>query len=195
MYWGGFLCVFATSPSSSRLGSGVKWIGLDILTAIQFTTHALMTYHGVWFIWYAYDQVFARMPCGTYHFYFAPLLDPSPSFWFVRDFLTQLIFPLAFSLLLIVPFTGLLLTSEIKNSVQGSATYQIIFPGTNEQLEENASQPPVLLSLRSRIMQRLKRQYRGLRKFYGSIREEFSLPANGRSGIRLITPIDIKDRR
>lgn len=195
MYWGGFLSVFATSPSSTQLGSGVKWVGLDILTAIQFTTHALMTYHGVWFIWYAYDQVFARMPCGTYHFYIAPLLDPSPSFWFVRDFLTTLICPLAFPLLLIFPFTALLLTSEIKKSVRGSAIYHIIFPKTNEQLEENVSQLPVLPSLRSRIVQRLRWHYRRLKAFYGLIRGKFSLPVHGRSGIRLITPVDIKDRR
>ena len=135
------------------------------------------------------------MPCGTYHFFFAPLLDPSPILWFVRDFLTQLTFPIACSLLLVFPLMALLLASEIKKSIRGSALYQAIFPETNEQSEDTVSQPPRLLPLRLRLVERLKRLYHILRNRYGLVREFFELPAYSRSGIRLITPMDIKHRR
>ena len=51
MYWGGYVCVFASSPCSVRLGSDFKWLGLDWIFFLQFTTHMLMTYHGIWFVW------------------------------------------------------------------------------------------------------------------------------------------------
>ena len=80
MYLGGYICVFDTAPCSIKLGSEMKWIKIDWRTVLLFTTHALMYYHGIWFIWYGYDRVFSRMPCGTYHFFVIPLLDPSEVF-------------------------------------------------------------------------------------------------------------------
>ena len=80
MYWGGFLCVFASAPCPIQLGSKSKWTKLNWTTMVLFTTHALMVYHGIWYIWYAYDQIFSRMPCGTYHFFLVPMLDPSERF-------------------------------------------------------------------------------------------------------------------
>lgn len=199
MYWGGLLCVFASSPSSTRLGSKAKWVVLDWMTGIQFMTHMLMAYHGIWFVWYAYDQIFSRMPCGTYHFFFVPVLDPSPSFWFLRDFLTQLICPLAMPLLVMFPFMGLLVASEIKKSIQVSTTYQMFFPTSNDlgtqQSEITAPNPSVKFSLRCRILRRLKRLYHGIRELYRQLWRLIGLPSYGGSGIRLMTPIDIKNRR
>ena len=199
MYWGGFMCVFASSPSSTRLGSEAKWVVLDWVTVIQFITHMLMTYHGIMFVWYAYDQLFSRMPCGTYQFFFVPVLDPSESFSFLRDFLTQLICPLAFLSLLVFPYTSLILASEVKKSIQDSATYQMFFPrtenGDRNQTESDAPTLPIRLSLGSRILKRLRKLYQRVGKVYRRIRTLLSLPPHSRTGIRLVTPLEVKNRR
>ena len=78
----------------------------------------LMTYHAIWFIWSAYDQVFSRMPCGTYQFFIVPMLDPSEGFWALRDFLTNIITPLTVPLLLVFPILTVLLASEIPNRLR-----------------------------------------------------------------------------
>lgn len=125
LYWGGFISVFASSPSRTRLKiKRGKWIGLDWKTAIQYTTNVLMAYHAIWFVWLAYDQVFSRMPCGTYQFLFAPVLDPSKTFCFLRDLLMQPILPLAGFFVLLVPILVFFLASEIMNSIHDSALCQ-----------------------------------------------------------------------
>ncbi len=126
MYLGGYLYVFGTAPCLIKLGSETKWIQIDWRTVLLFTTHALMYYHGVWFIWYAYDRVFSRMPYGTYHFFLIPLLDPSEVFWALRDCLNHLLIPLI-PLLSLFPFIGLLLIPEIKHAIQDSTIYQLFF--------------------------------------------------------------------
>jgi hypothetical protein len=57
---------------------------------IIFVKHMVMTYHLLFFIWYSYDEVFAKMPCGTYHFWLALMFDLSKEFARWRDFLTVL---------------------------------------------------------------------------------------------------------
>ena len=199
MYWRGFLCVFASSPSLTRLGSRSKWIELNWITVIQYTTHMLMTCHGIWFMLYAYDLVFPRMPCGTYQFFFASVLDPSESFWWLKNSMTQLLSPLALPLLLAFPFTGFLLASEVKQSVQDSSTYQMFYPRSsvaeNGQSEIGPLNPSILYTLALRISLRLKRLLRRLRRRYRKARKMFGLSKRARSRVRLITPIDIRDRR
>ncbi|KAH8886974.1 hypothetical protein GQ53DRAFT_768819 [Thozetella sp. PMI_491] len=50
-----------------------------------------MIVHGIWYMLHGYDQVFSRMPCRTYHFFLWPLLDPSWTFWKIRDYACQYI--------------------------------------------------------------------------------------------------------
>lgn len=198
MYWGGVLCVCISSPNLLRLGSKSTWIGLDWITAIQFTMHILMVYHGIWFVWYAYDQFFSRMPCGTYHFFLVPFLDPSESYWILRDYLTLLISPIATPLVFAIPLTIFLLVSEIKNSIQDSATYRTFSPKSTNPVDRSdtvLSNPTIQLSLKLRILLRLRRIYRGIRRRYGTLRTAFGLPSHGMRGIRLVTPVDIRDRR
>ena len=197
-YWGGHLCVFVTSPSYTRLGSKVKWIRLDWMTGINYLLHVLMFYHSTFFWHYGYDQFFSRMPCGTYHFFFAALLDPSKSFWHCRDVLTVIIFPARVALMLIIPIVILVLISEIKSSIYESPVFQNLCiylrgsgrPNSETVLAIDAAQA----SLSSRLRHRFRassflwvRPYRGLRGWV-------HLPHNSREGIRLITPLDIKER-
>lgn len=199
MYWGGFLCVFALSPSETRLGPEAKWAKLDWVSVIHFIMHMLMTYHGIWFIWHAYDQVFSRMPCGTYQFFFVPVLDPSKSFWILRDVMTQLMCPLASQLLLLFPLFGLLFLAEVKQSIQDSAIYQMFFPKAsnpdNRGWETLSSSPSAQLSPDSRVFQWLRRLHCMLRRLYRRFRRAFSLPPFSRSGIPLLTPINVRDQR
>ena len=192
MYWGGYVCVFGSAPCRVRLGSEMKWIKLDWTTMILLTTHALMIYDGAWFVCYAYDQVFSRMPCGTYHFFFLPVLDPSQGFWTLRDYLTHMLLFFIPALLTFIPFFGLLLASEVKDTVQHSATYEFLFPKTNisgreqpQPIEQNASvkTSPGL------------GDYFFITRPYRKFREMMFLPSHSRGGIRLVTPIDIRVRR
>ena len=192
MYWAGYVCVFASAPCQVRLGSEIKWIKLDWTAVILFITHFLMIYHGVWFVWHAYDQVFSRMPCGTYHFFLIPILDPSQGFWTLRDYLTLLMIPFIPTVLAAFPFIGLLLASEVKYTIQHSATYQTLFSkpsvsncDRHRNTEYNASKQ---ISLGLRVSLFISREYR---VFRGMV----CLPSHSRGGIRLVTPIDVKDRR
>ena len=189
MYWGGFVCVFASSPSPIKLGSKIEWIGLDWITAILFVKHMLMTYHGIWFIWSAYDQVFSRMPCGTYQFFLVPMLDPSEGFWALRDFLTNLITPFTLPLLLVFPFLGVLLASEIKHSIQNGATYQMFFP---RSIKSRGKQPQ---NTEANASAEISADSGVFLEIYREVRQVFRLPSHGRSGIRLVTPLDIESRR
>ncbi|KAJ9604870.1 hypothetical protein H2200_010985 [Cladophialophora chaetospira] len=199
MYWGGFVCAFASSPCQVKLGSKVKWVGLHWSTVILYLTHMLMTYHAIWFVWYAYDHVFSRSPCGTYHYFILPMRDPSERFWALKDFLMWLMSPLAYPLLLLFRLLAVLLAAEIKQSVKTAATYQMFFPRTthasNSQQQPADSESSKQLSLRLRVYSWLSCFYSGLRFFYYVLRDMFGLPSRSRAGIRLITPIDIKHRR
>lgn len=170
MYWGGFVCVFASAPCPAQLGSEMKWIKLNWTDGILFTTHILMTYHGIWFVLYAYDQVFSRMPCGTYQFFLVPMLDPSESFWALRDYLTHLMVPWVPALMAVFPFVGLLLASEIKHSIQHSAIYQWFILRSKisdcDQAQTTGLNASAKTSLGLRIYLSIKQIYR---KFQGII--------------------------
>ena len=199
-YWGGYLCIFATSPSYTRLGSKVKWIGLDWMTGINYLLHILMFYHSTFFWQYGYDQVFSRMPCGTYHFFFAPILDPSKSFWFLRDALTVMITPVNIVLGLVIPTVSLGLMCEIKESICDSSVYQNLGiylkgsgrPNSERVLAVDAAQ----VSLSSRSRNSLSALGFFCVRLYRWFREMcLLLPPHSRGGIRLLTPLDIKQRK
>ncbi|KAG8530599.1 uncharacterized protein KY384_004637 [Bacidia gigantensis] len=199
MYWGGVFCVFMSSPSSKRLGSTIAWIRLHWTTAIYSTTHILMLYHGIFYIYYGYDQTFSRMPCGTYHFFLAPMKDPSRSFFVLRDLLTAAIAPFSFPLLFVFPFMGMLLAAEMKRTVKDSLFYQSFFltphQSSNNSAETATPTMSVQLSMRSRMVRRLKRLLGKFTKIYREIRVEIGLSPHARDGIYLVTPIDINKRR
>lgn len=192
MYWGGYLYVFATSPCSVRLGSEIKWLGLDWISVLQFTTHMLMAYHGSWFVWYTYNQVYSRMPCGTHQFFLVRMLDPSQSFFVLRDVLTNLIYPLALPLLLVFPVLGILLASELKHSIRSAAIYQMFIPQTDRSGHAQSQNTAVNVSSQPSLALRV---YLRIKTLYHRVRRFFALPSGGRRGIRLVTPLDITDRR
>ena len=192
MYWGGYICVFGSAPCPVRLGSAMKWIKLDWTTMILFTTHALMIYDGAWFVCYAYDQVFSRMPCGTYHFFFYPILDPSQGFWTLRDYVNHMLGFFIPALVILFPFVGLVSAAEVKDTVQHSAIFEFLFPKATisdrnqpQTTEQNASVKTSPGLGNNLFIARPYRKFRGM----------LNLPSHSRGGIRLVTPIDIRDRR
>lgn len=205
LYWGGVVCVFASSPSRTRLQTKTsKWIGLNWSTAIQYATNIIMVYHGIWFVWHAYDQVFARMPCGTYQFFFVPVLDPSKAFCSLRDLLMQLLSPLVFPFIPFIPTLVFVLASEINDSIQDSILFQAFFPrvssntpGNTQPVDAASAETEIRehQSLSLRILRRFGTIYHGIIRYYRVIRKILGLPPHRGRGIRLITPIDIKDRR
>ncbi|KAK5050489.1 hypothetical protein LTR84_003770 [Exophiala bonariae] len=93
MYWGGYFCVFGSAPDAITVTRASRWVKLNWTATVLFIQHMVMLYHGIWFVWCGYDQVFARMPCGTYQFLLAPMLDPSQPYKHVRDVLMILAMP------------------------------------------------------------------------------------------------------
>ena len=199
VYWGGFLCVFASAPSSTRLGPKDKWVGLNWITVIHIATHTTMIVHGITYLYYAYDQKFARMPCGTYHFFLVPLLDPSDTFWIFSDNLILLVFFVIVPIPLAISAMGLMFMPEIKQSIKDSWAYQAILTSSHGRFKQplamrtEARQSP--LPLTSRISSRTRNLYKPVRKIFDKLREDFHLPCHRRSGIWLVTSLDIKDRR
>lgn len=125
MYWGGYICVFGSAPCLIKLGNARSWMKVDWTTVIFFITHWIMAYHGVWFMIYAYDQHFPRMPCGTWHFFFAPVLDPGARFWVLRDWMSIVAIPIVAFVLIAFPLVAVLVLPEIKYAVQSSTFYQL----------------------------------------------------------------------
>lgn len=159
--------------------------------------HTLMLYHGMWFIWYAYDQVFSRMPCGTYQFFLVPVLDPSGTFCRVRDFLTPLVGSLILPLPLVIPFTCFLLASEIKDAIIHSAIYQILFPHAMQaeisQTETSASEAsPQQRRLIPRLLLSTGGKLKGLHRY---VRIGQGIPPHARRGIYYTLPIDGERRK
>jgi hypothetical protein len=191
MYWGGYICVFGSAPCAIRLGSVSTWIRLDWTAAILFTTNWIMTYHGIWYILYAYDQVFSRMPCGTYQFFFAAILDPSEVYWVLRDWLTQLAIPFIPMVLIAFPTAAVLLVPEAKHALLESAAFQLLI---NRKAASNPGQAEVA-SLITESLPLRRRMYKKIKLLHRRFRETCGLPSNRRGGIRLVTPVDVDKRR
>ena len=193
IYWGGYVCVFLSAPNPIKLGSKPTWTGITWNTMIILTLHTFMICHAVWFWAWAYDYKFPRMPCGTYHFIPFPMLDPSTIFWRSRrEFTLLILFPVLIQLMLASFMSPLLFAFEIKQTIQHSMAYKaisVLIPRRSQaQDPENirAFQNAVLPL--SRLCQILKALYQKFRKIYG-------LPGEVIPGIRLVTPVDIKQRR
>lgn len=188
MYWGGYICVFGSAPDAIAFEPETKWLKLDWTTAIIFIKHMAMTYHGLWFVWWGYDQVFARMPCGTYQFLLVPMLDPSERFGYIRDWLMVLWLPLVAPLIVVFPFLAVLLATEIKHAVQDAPIFGLLFHRRGSGPTGASVNAGTRLSLRRRMYATIKMMYSGLRRAFG-------LPPQARKGIRLITRLDVKHRR
>jgi hypothetical protein len=207
LYWGGFVCVCASAPSQTRLGGQRRWVDLDWDIAVHYTMHTFMAYHGLWFSWWGYDQAFARLPCGTYHFIFAKVLDPSVPYCYARDALSALFHCITIPLLVTIPFVIIIMAAELKASIKYSAVYRIVFGGTKghsleqgdqniQERDENISKgneseehtASVLVRLRDRCLD-------WTRSTYCTVRDMAGMPEHRLGGIRLITPVDIRHRR
>ncbi|KAI1071671.1 hypothetical protein LB507_005322 [Fusarium sp. FIESC RH6] len=178
VYWGGFACVYASAPSLTRLRGQVKWVALEWSTAIRYTLHILMACHGVWFSWWGYDQAFARMPCGTYQFMLAKFLDPSTSYSYARDFLSLALNMMATPFLLVLSVATVIMALEIKASVQNLAS------GSNGDESERYA-----AGLPTRVHDRFLSMTREVYSFVVWLMD----PSPG--DIRLITPVDVQQRR
>jgi len=192
-YWGGTICVFTSAPNETRLGDDdTRWTQLDWITAVRYISNSLMAYHGFWFTWYGYDNSYARMPCGTYQFIFGRLLDPSPSFCMVRYSLTTTMSGFFILIAIAIPLVVVLLASEIKGHVLQTFTYGSDHGSSNPVLEgSEPNQTPQTLTVSNRLLSLFRR----CKRWYGRIREIFDLPSHAQPGIRLITPLDEKNRK
>jgi hypothetical protein len=190
MFWGGHICVFGSAPCPIRLSSVSAWLRLDWMTAIVFLTLWSMTYHGIWFIWQGYDQVFARMPCGTWYSLLVPVLDPSERFWTLKDLLGALGLPVFFLVLVTFPWFTLLIVPEIKHAVQMSTMYQAFIrkcrTAQNEHGEQSTAGGKIAIS---------QRVYRKIKRLHSKLRLACSLPKRRRGGIYLVTPVEVHERR
>lgn len=192
MFWGGSVCVFISTPDLAKFRPTKTWMKLSWVLVIQFYTNMLMTYHGLWFILYAYDHVFTKMPCGTHQFFIVRTIDPSRSFWTIRTVLTTLVFTLSMPLLFTYPLTIIVFASEAAYSIREGAVFQMLFPQKDSLHSLGAQQTNSPQALELSIT---ARTYKRFRSMYSRVREHFGLPAHAQPGIRLITPADLKHRR
>ncbi|RBR08455.1 uncharacterized protein FIESC28_10255 [Fusarium coffeatum] len=127
IYWGGFACVYASAPGRIRLGVQANQVGRNWDKAIRYTMHTLMASHGIWFNWRGYDQVFARMPCGTYQFIFAKFLDPSTPYSHARDVLSMFIDMIsALFLNLFMTTTTIVVAAVVTVGIDTSSVYRML---------------------------------------------------------------------
>ncbi|KAJ3578425.1 hypothetical protein NPX13_g2136 [Xylaria arbuscula] len=203
LFWGGFFCVFVSAPSSTRLGSSKQWATFDWTMAIQYTTISLMLYHSGWFLGYAAENVFSRMPCGTYHFFFAPAKDPGRIYNILATTISIPLVSVLLMSIISIQTMGFLFIAEVKAAIQSSATYRMFFPGPlrpddSHSVDLEIAETPLTRtshSLFGQFSRRLDLVSRDFATWYCGVRIYFGLPAQSRPGIRLITPMDIKDRK
>ena len=197
-YWGGFLCVFASSPSYTRLGSQTKWIGLDWASGINYVLHTLMLYHGIFFWLYGHALSFSQMPCGTVHFFLGPLPDPSRMSRFLYNMMTICSMPLIPGIIFVPPAVTFLLASEIKKSFQYSYSYRLLLgccgfaasPGSG--IVAVTSKPT---TRGGRSLRRLTSMIYVIEPTYRQLRKSVGLPSHARAGIRLVRAVNIKQRK
>lgn len=111
----------------------------------------------------------------------------------------MIICPISITLILTIPIVSLCLMSEIKESICDSSVYQNLGihlrgsgrPDSQTVLPTDATQA----SLSSRFRIKLRALGFLCVKLYQELREWVLLPPHSRGGIRLITPIDIKQRK
>ena len=203
LYWGGFTCVCASAPSQTRLAGQKRWVSLDWDVAIHYTMHTFMACHGLWFSWWGYDQVFARLPCGTYQFIFAKFLDPSVPYCYARDVLSAVLHSITIPLLLAIPFAIMIMAAELKGSIKDSAVYRMVFCCANvhtlEQGNQNIQETDESISNGDGSEHRLAwlcdRCLGVSRSVYYMVRRMAGMPEHRLGGIRLITPVDVRHRR
>jgi hypothetical protein len=193
MFWGGYICVFGSAPCPIRLGSVSSWMRLDWMTVIVYLTLWSMSYHAFWFFWYAYDQSFARMPCGTVHWFIVPVLDPSKEFWLLRDLSEVLALPVFFIVLVAFPWFTLLIIPEFKHAIQMSAVYKIFVRKVIARGQEQ-NRPAEHAIARGKLPLH-RRMYRKIARLHRELRLACSLPGSSRGGICLVTPADVQQRR
>ncbi|KAF9873516.1 hypothetical protein CkaCkLH20_08975 [Colletotrichum karsti] len=177
-YWGGAVCVFNSAPNENRLGNSTRWTQLDWLSGVRYTSNALMFYHGFWFTFHGYDNSYAKMPCGTQQFIFGSLLDPSPAYCAVNY---------VFLVIVSVP--------EIRVYVSQTFTYYDNDPGGPDHSQEGFRSNPTLQTSIISKSPRLLRLLKWCKSWHGYFREVSGLPFHAQLGIRLITPLDVKNRK
>jgi hypothetical protein len=195
MYWGGYACVFGSSPDLIPHGSRFRWIQLNWTAVTTFVLNWIMFYHGVWFMWWAYDTTFSRMPCGTYQFFLAPLLDPSTFFGHLRDVVMSLSVFWLLPSLLNFPIIAVLAASELKHSILDSAVTKTLQSTALGAWFSNASSSMDSWTGWQNFKAYVLKTYRSLRHVYRSSRKMMGLPEKSAKGIRLITQLELEKRR
>ena len=182
----GEICVCVCLFTYIRLEQTPKWIDIDWIMMILFAMHMVMAYHAIWFMWYAYDRVFSRMPCGTFHFFFVKLSDPSKSFHLARKIFINLVHPFIDGFIFGPPLVTILLLAEIKHFVQTSAPFELVL-ATPKQSRQEALQTQIIGTERSTWRLRDSSVYLLPRKLYFSNRKKFGFPEHNHGRIHLIT--------
>lgn len=179
MYWGGYLCVYTSVPGRAHVNGAPTWVRLNGARIARYVSAFFMLVHSMWFLWYGYDQVFARLPCGTWHLLPVSLMDPSPAFCTARDTLVGVTGPLYWLLSCAIPWFMMLFLSEIRHYFGKS-----LLPESEAEEDRFTS---VARYLERRVMS-WQGRYRVFRYWAG-------LPPHTRGGIYLVTPVGIKYRR
>lgn len=204
-YWGGVLCVFVSRPSHARFGKSPQWAKLDWSTLLLYATHTMMFYHGVWFFALGYDS-FAKLPCGTWHFYPMPVLEPLGDFYSIRAAVFLLSAVLVMPWCLAIPIGWFSMGYEVLDRfdslfvVRGlkrlAEAFDRRFLGPHRHSELlGVEQHSKDLSTISKLLERITNATMRFSEFYQKMRAEFGLPPNERPGIRLVTPIKTKHHR
>lgn len=141
------------------------------------------------------------------------MLDPSQRFWDLRDTIMFFAAPLALGVAILFPAVGLAFTGVLKHTIQESALCQWFFPrhsvidGEGPESHEHGDVFPTIAVHR----ETLQDQSRGLLHYYATFADQiprlyevsfgtFSdllmpLWDGPYHGIRLITPLDVRNRR
>jgi hypothetical protein len=193
MFFGGKLCVF-TWPNLTTPKSKIKWLGMTWYRTILSILDIFMIGHGAWFWLRGYDTRFARLPCGTHHFFFVKISDPGDfgllRFFLATNFLSGLIevgfIKLAFTILFI---------REIVRSVRESDIYRGLFPRSRySQIEQrqnsNASPYFKIFEPISAFHSRVHAKYASfVARFLGIFVEAMQLKGNQKRHVELETAI------
>jgi hypothetical protein len=126
MYFGGNISVF-TWPNLTTANSQTKWLGMTWHGAIISILNIFMYGHSTWFWVWGYNTVFARLPCGTHHFFFGKISDPGAFMvlrWlFAMNSITASIWYAFLAAVFAILFIG-----EIRRSILESDIYRGLFP-------------------------------------------------------------------
>lgn len=203
LFWGSICSIYLSPRIESDIISRTSIrLGWDRLMRLALMT--LMIMHAAWFWTIGYDVQLARLPCGTYHFFFGKVQDhASPGNAWRSTYLMRVVLLSGLTLATVVGFALsfvvlLLFAGEIASTVQGCSLYRSLFVrpmarATDNPLAKYTDGDMTSMSTTKTLRSRYRRAGHDIRIWQTDLHDRYALSFL-RAFDRFVTPKHITEK-